>query len=397
MGNIRRTAYAFFSLEDDYVFDAVSLLQGIVPAPAETAQIVALSVLTGDRHQIARGDWDVLVSIPSDRWVAEERYDRRVVGRLLDSALVISDTAVSPLEEYRERDEALTANAWHPYAALYHFATQWSGVSISDGSDGELAAQTTEAVRELVAQHGPAPGAFPHVHSADTIALPARVRREPFYQTLGERRTTRTFDLERPMSLDDLDTILRYVFGCHGYVGRQEGVVCIKRTSASAGGLHPITAFPIVSNVEGVPPGVYHYNPSDQSLALIEGLTREQARGLAGEFMCGQRYFGDAHVSFVLAARFNRNHWKYRRHPRAYAGILMDAAHLSQTLYLVAAELGLGAFVTLGINGRDIEKRLRLDGIEEGVIAVCGCGPRSVHPSPLEPEFTNGRPAADQG
>jgi SagB-type dehydrogenase family enzyme len=197
------------------------------------------------------------------------------------------------------------------------------------------------------------------------------------------------------MSLDDLDTVLRYVFGCHGYAGRGEGIACIKRTSASAGGLHPIIAFPIVSDVEGVPPGVYHYNADDHSLALLEGTTREQAHELAAEFMCGQCYFGEAHVSFVLVARFNRNHWKYRRHPRAYAGILMDAAHLSQTLYLVAAELRLGAYFTLGINGRDIEARLGLDGVERGVIAVCGCGPRSAHRSPLEPEFGDWQPMRD--
>lgn len=303
MGNIRRTTHTFFSLDDDYAFDAVSLLQGIVPVPSRTAQIVALAVLTGERHRIARGDWDVLVSIPSDRWVEEDRFDRRLVSRLLDMALVVSDTPEHPLKDLRERDEALTANAWHPYAALYHFATQWSGVSIGDGSARELAAQTAAAVRELVAQHGPAPAEYPHVRPTDTIALPARVRPEPFYRTLGERRTTRTFDLERPMSLDDLDTILHYVFGCHGYAGRRESVVCIKRTSASAGGLHPVTAFPIISNVEGVPPGVYYYNSGDHSLALLERLTREQARELAGEFMCGQRYFGEAPVSFVLAAR----------------------------------------------------------------------------------------------
>jgi hypothetical protein len=52
--------------------------------------------------------------------------------------------------------------------------------------------------------------------------------------------------------------------------------------------------------------------------------------------MAGQSFFGAAHVSFVLTARFARNHWKYRGHDRAYAGMLMDAAHLSQTLYLSA-------------------------------------------------------------
>lgn len=391
MAQIRRTAYAFFSLEDDYVFDAVSLLHAVVPTPEPTGQIVALAVLTGERHRIDREDWDVLASISSDRWVDEERYDDRVVRRLLDAALILSDADTGPLRDLRERDEALTANAWNQYAALYHFGTQWSGVTIENGSDGELAAATAAAVRELVAEHGPAPGELSHLSSTTTISLPGRTRREPFYRTLANRRTTRTFDLERPMSLDELDAVLRYVFGCHGYAGK-EGIACIKRTSASAGGLHPVIALPIISHVEGITPGIYHYNIGDHSLALLEGLTREQARGLAGEFMCGQRYFGEAHVSFVLAARFNRNHWKYRRHPRAYAGILMDAAHLSQTLYLVAAELGLGAYFTLGINGRDIEKRLKLDGVERGAIAVCGCGPRSPHRSPLEPEFTQWRP-----
>ena len=71
----------------------------------------------------------------------------------------------------------------------------------------------------------------------------------------------------------------------------------------------------------------------------------------------------------------------------------MDAAHLSQTLYLVATEIGLGAYFTVVINARDIEERLGLDGIEAGAIAVSGCGPRSGRRSSIEPEFTTHRPA----
>jgi putative peptide maturation dehydrogenase len=327
--------------------------------------------------------------------VEAEGFDERVIRRLLDKALVVSDDRSAVATEVRERDEALTANAWHPYAALYHFATQWTGVTIEDTGDREFAAETAAAVHELVAAHGAPPSELPHIASAHTVSLPGRTRREPFYRTLVARRTTRAFESELPMAIDDFDTILRYVFGCHGYAGTPSGVVSIKRTSASGGGLHPITPYPIVSNVEGVAAGVYHYNASDHSMALLEHLTEDEARALAATAMCGQGYFAGAHVSFVLAARFYRNHWKYRRHPRAYAGILMDAAHLSQTLYLVAAELGLGAFVTIGINGRDIETRLGLDGVEEGVIAICGCGPRCAAGSPLEPQFTAQRPVAD--
>jgi SagB-type dehydrogenase family enzyme len=126
---------------------------------------------------------------------------------------------------------------------------------------------------------------------------------------------------------------------------------------------------------------------------LITELDADTGRETATSFATGQYYFGAAHVSFVLTARFYRNHWKYRRHHKAYAAILMDAAHLSQTLYLVSGELGLGAYVTIAINGRDIEERLGLDGVSEGVIAMAGCGPRTACLSPLEPVFSRESPA----
>jgi putative peptide maturation dehydrogenase len=394
VGEVRRTAHAFFSLEDDYVLDVDSLLRGIPLTASDGARIVAMAVLTGERHPIAHRDWEVLLSIPTDRWVDEDGFDAEVVRRLLDTGLIVSDCNDSPFRGLRERDAALTAAAWHPYATLYHYLTQWTGVDIRDGDGGdtELAAETADGVRDLVAEHGLPPTELPHLSSSQTVSLPGRLRSEPFFRTLIERRTTRAFDLERPMSLDDLDTVLRYVFGVHGYASRVAGVVCIKRTSPSGGGLHPITAYPIIANVEGIAPGVYHYNTGDHSLALLASLRTDEAHELASAFMSGQSYFGTAHVTFVLAARFYRNHWKYRGHARAYAGILMDAAHLSQTLYLVAAELGLGAFVTIAINGRDIEARLGLDGVEAGPIAVCGCGPRAARSSPLEPRFTSDHP-----
>jgi hypothetical protein len=74
----------------------------------------------------------------------------------------------------------------------------------------------------------------------------------------------------------------------------------------------------------------------------------------------------------------------------------MDAAHLSQTLYLVCADVGLGAFVTLAINSRDIEQGLGVDGVREGVIAMAGCGLRAEGHSPLELSFS-ARPLAEHG
>ena len=66
--------------------------------------------------------------------------------------------------------------------------------------------------------------------------------------------------------------------------------------------------------------------------------------------------------------------------------MLLDAGHLSQTLYLVATDRGLGAFVTDVINNAEIDERLGLDGIDEGVVAACGLGvPAGL--SPFDPVF----------
>jgi putative peptide maturation dehydrogenase len=187
--------------------------------------------------------------------------------------------------------------------------------------------------------------------------------------------TTRSFDTSQALPLDELAFALREVFGCQGRAeAAGGGIVTLRRTSPSAGGLHPIEAYALVTNVDGVEPGLYHYDGEFHALALLERLSADAARALASEFTCGQTYFGSAHVVFLLCARFNRSHWKYRRHQKAYASILLDAGHLSQTLYLVAADLGLGAFVTTVINNAEIDERLGLDGVEMGTVAACGLG-----------------------
>jgi SagB-type dehydrogenase family enzyme len=88
-----------------------------------------------------------------------------------------------------------------------------------------------------------------------------------------------------------------------------------------------------------------------------------------------------------MTSRFYRNYWKYRRHEKAYSVLLMDAAHLSQTFYLICTDLGLGAFVTAAINNNNIEKRLGLDGYSEGAVLICGCGKSAGKNLDLEPEY----------
>jgi putative peptide maturation dehydrogenase len=240
----------------------------------------------------------------------------------------------------------------------------------------------------FVEHYGAPPAAF---HAAATPVavheLPLIERDGELYDALVRRRTTRSFDRGVPLALTDLAVVLRYVFGYSGYLPLLGEVTTLKRTSPSAGGFHPVEAYPVVQDVDGLEPGLYHYNGADHALELMVPLAPDEARDAATAFVCGQTYFADAHVQIVLAARFERAFWKYRNHRKALAALLMDAAHLSQTLYLVATELGLGAFVTAAINNVDIEERFGLDGYAEGVLAVCGVGRPSTERSPFDPDF----------
>ena len=81
-----------------------------------------------------------------------------------------------------------------------------------------------------------------------------------------------------------------------------------------------------------------------------------------------------------------------QQHERAYAVLLLDAGHLSQTFYLVCTRLGLGAFVTAAISASTIEDRLGLDGIGEGPLALLGCGLPAAAKTEWEPAFDVFRP-----
>ena len=387
---VRRATHVFLELEDGHLIDLAALLQGRAPTGPPAPLVLAHSLLTGQRYQISPEALDILLSVPRDRWVAADgQADAAEVERLTRTGLLVSDSDEPSLATLRRRDECLAATAWHAAAAHYHYMSRWSGVDIrgDDGADVEFDEAAMALMKEVIARYEPPPALKPS-DAARAVSLPAAPGAGALYDVLRRRRTTRAFDTAVPMRVDDLSTVLRWVFGVHGHGRTLSGVPCIKRTSPSGGCMHPIEAYPIVSGVAGVAPGVYRYDAGAHALELVAALEADDARSTATRLMCGQRYFGDAHVSVVLTARFYRSQWKYRQHERAYASMLMDAGHLSQTMYLVAESLGLGAYVTIAVNARDIDALLGMEGFEEGAIAVVGCGPRSPEGSGLELEFT---------
>ena len=393
MPRVRRPRFLFFYCHDHGFVDVERLLEGEL-VPSSLRQVYGMSAARGEATPISPGDVDLLLSIPSNEWVEPPGGQDDAVRALVAGGVLLAEDADGEHAEVRRRDEALAETGWNAYAALFHFLTRWRDVDLRPREpggepDGEIPPLTRDSVERFVELRGPPPVALHRVDRPRALReLPVVDRDDGLFGVLGRRRTTRAFDADRPVKLDELATVLRYVVGVHGYAPVLGDVVTLKRTSPSGGGLHPVEAYPVVANVEGLEPGVYHYATGEHALELVEPLgSADEARALATRFMCGQTYFGSAHVFLVLAARFARNHWKYRNHHKAYPAMLMDAAHLSQTLYLVATELGLGAFVTAAVNGATVEERLGLDGYREGVLAISGFGPPAAEPSPFDPDF----------
>jgi putative peptide maturation dehydrogenase len=325
----------------------------------------------------------VLRSVPADRWIPlEGNRDSAALLELAQEGLVVTDGPAEALAEFRRRDEQLAAPAWNRYAALYHSMTRWKGVR---------AVVAGEAPLPRVPGRWPPPSHFHRLpESRATNPLPLVDPPRPLYDLLRRRKTVRGFDAGASLSLDELATVLRYVWGCHGTHDVTPELTILKKTSPSGGSQHPVEVYPLVRAVEGVEPGLYHYAVDGHELELLEPLGGEEAADLVVELTAGQEHFRAAQVLLLLTARFARNFWKYQAHAKAYRAVLFDAAHLSQTLYLVCADLGLGAFVSGAINEQDIDRRLGLRSFTEGAILVCGCG-RAI-PSDREPPYRSYTP-----
>jgi putative peptide maturation dehydrogenase len=313
--------------------------------------------------------------------------DSRPVRELAERGMLLVDLDDEPFAELRRRDELLASVAWHPGAALYHFTTRFRDADLSLPPDqGQVAADAQRAAAQFVERYGPAPSHF-HSVGGETVELPLVRRPGGLYDALQARRTTRGFAADRTISLEQLAIVLREVFGCRAFTRiHGDEVVGLRKGSPSGGGLHPVEAYPVLRSVEGARAGLYHYDVRDHALELAAPLDAPQAGAAISSFTTGQSYFASAAAAIVLTGRFERSFWKYRAHPTAYAAVLMDAAALSQSLYLVCAELGLGAFFTNLLNARNVEEALGLDGYREGAVALAGFGVPAAE-SPLDPEF----------
>ena len=318
-----------------------------------TATPVAVLLLT------ILNDWHSLAQLPTLLPRFERQNILGSVRRLVRLGLLVEkDTPAAALDEEFQR----SWSTWLPHAAFFHFGTK----------DVPYEARPKQLLKMETALLAAAsqPPFFKSYLSSARIQL-RRPNPEPgFPQILLERRTQREFSRKK-IPFDAFSKLLFYTWGVTGFLKSPVFGPLPLKTSPSSGARHPIETYVLSTRIEGVKPGLYHYNPRFHCLEKIRALNDAMTR--AEQYCAGQGWARRAAALFIMTAVFSRSMWKYPT-PRAYRTVLLDAGHLCQTFCLVATWLKLAPVSTMALKDSLIEKELQIDGVTESVLYVAGAG-----------------------
>ena len=207
---------------------------------------------------------------------------------------------------------------------------------------------------------------------------------ESFASVLERRKSVRSYDEARPITLDQFGALLdraARMRSCRTVpVGNLPGKTTefeqSRRPYPNGGASYELEIYPVVEHCDGLEKGVYHYDAAGHALVLLNDETAavdtfvSKAKGATA----GQ---ADPQMVLVIAARFARVMWKYRS--MAYSLILCNLGALYQTLYLAATELEISPCGLGSTDAALFARATGLDPVVEGSVGefILGGRPRS--------------------
>lgn len=142
------------------------------------------------------------------------------------------------------------------------------------------------------------------------------------------------------------------------------------RATPSAGGLYPLEIYPVVFNVEGLEPGIYHYGVMDHCLEVVrKGWFRPQFLAATSSPEIAEH----AAVVYIATAVLQRNLFKYQH--RGYRFIMNDVGALLQSLYITGTALGLGTCALGGFFDDEMGKIVGANNVDEVTVICFLAGP----------------------
>jgi len=170
------------------------------------------------------------------------------------------------------------------------------------------------------------------------------------------------------MTRAELDTLLHLSYGI---TRETDGTDLIRpaRVCPSGGAMYPLEIYLNVRNVDGLDPGLYHYNPRRNVLErLREG---DPTFELSPAFVQRDVIEGAACV-WLVTALFERTTFKYGN--RGYRFALIEAGHLAQNANVVATAMNIGVLNMGGFFDRDVDAFLGIDGLNHSTLYALAFG-----------------------
>lgn len=189
------------------------------------------------------------------------------------------------------------------------------------------------------------------------------------WDAIGERRSRRAFSTAA-LAAAELSALLQAGYGVTQVLESPEGMRTLPlRAVPSGGALYPLEAFAAVLRVDGIDPGLYHFDPLRPGLEVVRaGLAVEELAALSTypEIVSG------CAALLIVAAIFGRTRFKYGL--RGYRFALLEAGHLGQNVVLAATALDLAAVPLGGFYDRPTDAFLGLDGVNESTVYTIAVG-----------------------
>ena len=164
-------------------------------------------------------------------------------------------------------------------------------------------------------------------------------------EAIKNRRSVRDYSPE-PLTLKELSQIL---WAAQGITSGD------KRSAPSAGMTYPLEIYVVVGNVEGLEPGIYHYNPSEHEIEMV---MKGDKRSELSKAALGQVWVQNAPVDLVFTAVYERTMSRYGERGKMY--VHMEAGHAAQNVYLQSESLGLGTVVVGAFSDSQVKQTLGL-------------------------------------
>ncbi|WP_440712825.1 SagB family peptide dehydrogenase [Gordonia sp. FQ] len=317
------------------------------PRPAPTAPgSYALSKFT-----VLRRDGDRLVAENPRAWCDVVLTGPRAVA--IVTGLASGDDALTArlwtdlrwtghaVADPAEEDAALSTAGWRPHELWFHRrstvgdrGTAWGDFGPTKWADGRF--------EPLPARPEPYPGVPLPLPAPD---LDDRYRNDPpLAAVIDDRVSTRSFDDDHPLTAAQLGELLYRCARTRSVrtVGPDRPVPeeLPSRPYPSGGSLYELEVYPVIRSVDGIAPGMYHYDSFAHALEPVAEFDDDAVQRLLAPAAYTLADQNQPQVLLALAARTGRLMWTYESMP--YAVILKHVGVLTQTLYLAATAMGLG-------------------------------------------------------